>query len=171
MSRIYGALVTILAVAIGFWINRPFFADVAYQRGQTEINMGRPSAGMPFLWRALAIDPHDARAAQRIVWTEREMGHASLALVEANSLLKRFPSFVPLQRERARTLFVLKRYGMSAPAFARILQTPESIVNDALYAMISYDNIGRRDRGAEMLRIGLVQHPNSAILRRAVGVQ
>lgn len=166
MRRLTSGLITFAAVAIGLLINRPFLADVAYQRGQTEINVGRTRQGIPFLWRALAIDPHDAKAAVRIVWAEREVGDDRAALSIADTMMQRFPDDIPLQRERARTLFVMRRYTDAATAFNKILESRHTIVNDALYASLSYSNAGDERQARKMLEIGRMEHPESAIFKK-----
>lgn len=165
MRQATSALITVIAVLIGVFLNRPFFADVAYQRGQTEINVGRTREGIPFLWRALAIDPHDAKAAVRIVWADREIGDANAALSTANTMMRRFPDDVPLQRERARTLFVMRRYAQAAAAFNKILASRQTIVNDALYASLAYSNAGNDRQARRMLEIGRAEHPESPVFR------
>ncbi len=167
MRRASGVIVTIIAVMVGLYIDRPMLSDVVYQRGQMEINYGRPLVGLPFIWRALAIDPGDVKAARRIVWVDRELGRHTQAIADADRFLRDHPNDIGLQRERARTLFVSHQYQQAAKAFAQILHSKESVVNDGLYAWVAYLNLGEPAQARAVARFAYADHPESRSLRQA----
>jgi tetratricopeptide (TPR) repeat protein len=161
----------IAAVALSVVITRPMLADVVDQRAMNEEVRGNYRIAISLARRALTMDSHAYGAAARIIQMEREEGHLSLALADADAF-KAASSNPVVRAERARVLFAMKRYREAGRAFDAELNDTGSlrlrgrrfVLADALFAETAWELVGDRAAARIDARRGLQIDPGNPTL-------